>query len=69
MWKLIKERIHLKKPRLRYLGKTEEALIELIQATVTVWEEIEQEVLDKLVDSMPDRIQAVIDAKGWYTKY
>lgn len=34
-----------------------------------IWNEITPEVTSKLVDSMPRRLQAVIDAKGYPTKY
>jgi len=34
-----------------------------------IWEELPQSVFEKLWKSMPDRVQAVIDAKGWYTHY
>jgi transposase len=33
------------------------------------WDAIKDDVLSALVDSMPQRCQAVIEAKGWYTKY
>ncbi|PIO62280.1 hypothetical protein TELCIR_16172 [Teladorsagia circumcincta] len=33
------------------------------------WENIPQEKIDKLIESMPRRCQAVIDAKGFATKY
>lgn len=33
------------------------------------WGEIQKETIDKLIDSMPRRCQAVIDAKGYATKY
>ena len=33
------------------------------------WEAIPVEECRKLIRSMPDRIQAVIKAKGGYTKY
>ena len=34
-----------------------------------VWASIEEEIIDDLVISMPKRIQAVIDANGWQTRY
>jgi len=34
-----------------------------------VWEEIPEGYFEAMLDSMPDRVPAVIDAKGWYTKY
>src|SRR5437773_4698131 len=27
------------------------------------------DVLDRLIDNMPRRVQALLDAKGWYTEY
>jgi len=33
------------------------------------WEALPMDLLERLVDSMPRRCQAVIDAKGWPTKY
>lgn len=33
------------------------------------WSEIPNEVLSKLIESMPRRCQAVIDSKGYPTKY
>jgi hypothetical protein len=33
------------------------------------WEAVLQSLFDELIDSMPARMQAVIDAKGYHTKY
>jgi hypothetical protein len=33
------------------------------------WEDIPEETFAQLLSSMPRRIQAVIEADGWYTKY
>jgi len=33
------------------------------------WNDILRDYLTKLVDSMPAKLQAVIDAKGYHTKY
>ena len=33
------------------------------------WDSISVELLNELIDSMPNRCQAVIDVKGGYTKY
>ena len=41
----------------------------LVRVAITVWEELDEEVLDKLVESMNWRLQAVINAGGWYIKY
>jgi len=35
-----------------------------------VWTlDIEGEFLEKLWESLPNRVAAVLDARGWYTKY
>ena len=35
-----------------------------------VWtQDIEEEFLERLWESMPKRVAAVLDARGWYTKY
>ena len=28
-----------------------------------------EEVLNRLIESMPERVQAVIEADGWYTRF
>ena len=42
---------------------------ELFNAVRKAWESIPKSRLEKLVESMPRRCQAVIDAKGYATKY
>ena len=41
----------------------------LIEAAIEAWENINPEVLENLVKSMIARLEAVILADGWYTKY
>jgi len=49
--------------------KNDTAIEALIKAAVIIWDEIKEEVLDKLLLSMVRRLEAVIKADGWYTKY
>jgi transposase len=35
----------------------------------SVWHQIQAEVLQDLVNSMPRRVEALLKAKGWYTEY
>uniref|UniRef100_A0A3B1JMZ2 Tc1-like transposase DDE domain-containing protein n=1 Tax=Astyanax mexicanus TaxID=7994 RepID=A0A3B1JMZ2_ASTMX len=44
-------------------------LDQLKQNIATAWEAVSAETCDKLVKSMPRRLQAVIQAKGAATKY
>ena len=69
LWGIPKERICKRYPELTYMPKTDEAKQALIAAAIELWEEIEPEVIDNLVNSMKRRMQAVVRAHGWYTKY
>lgn len=60
LWELLDRRI-----RTRTFTKTGD----LFKALQEEWKKIPIDVLAKLVDSMPRRCQAVIDAKGYATKY
>lgn len=42
---------------------------ELKTAIMQAWESIDQEFITNLVDSLPMRLQAVVAADGWRTKY
>lgn len=41
----------------------------LIDAAIEAWEGIADELMERLSDTMPHRMQAVLRAEGWYTKY
>jgi transposase len=69
LWKLLKERICKGFPELSSLPKNNEALARLERAAVEVWEDFEDDLLEKLIESMPRRMTACIAANGWYTKY
>ena len=49
--------------------KNQNSLSRLENAAKECWMELRKEVLEAEIRSMPDRLQAVITAKGWYTKY
>ena len=42
---------------------------ELWERAAEEWEKIEPEVCQRLIESMPRRLEAVIKAKGGHTKY
>jgi transposase len=42
---------------------------ELQDVVAAVWDKVDGDSMRTLVHSMPKRCQAVIDAKGWHTKY
>jgi len=59
---------HLKK-KLAEHETPPKGILELWQRTEAEWNKIEKEVCQNLIGSMPSRIEAVIKAKGGYTKY
>jgi hypothetical protein len=59
---------HLKKK----LGEYEmppKGILELWDRVQKEWDQIEPAVCQNLIESMPRRVQAVLKAKGGYTKY
>ena len=50
-------------------GNPETIKRRIADAAEHCWELLDQRVQRRLIDSMPDRIKAVIKAQGWYTKY
>jgi hypothetical protein len=59
---------HLKQKLGQY--KTQpQGILELWERVQKEWDEIEPAVCQKLIESMPRRVEAVLKAKGGYTKY
>jgi hypothetical protein len=41
----------------------------LVEVLPQAWQQIQPEIVQEVLNSMPRRLQAVIDAQGWQTKY
>ena len=65
-WHLLKARL---RKRFRDPRKRPHTEAEWIKAAQEEWEQIPQEVLNRLVDSVPRRFAACIKARGGHTKY
>lgn len=59
---------HLKR-RLNEYGEPPSGMVELWERVEIEWEKITKEICIKLIESMPKRIDAVLKAKGRWTKY
>ena len=66
VWMLLKRRLRKRFSRIEQKPHSE---AELFQAAQEEWAEIPQDVIDNLIDSMPERLQAVLDADGGHTKW
>ncbi|KAK4220714.1 hypothetical protein QBC38DRAFT_462288 [Podospora fimiseda] len=51
------------------LPKNKQSLDALCRAAINIWEDFEEDLLNRLVLGMRKRLKAVIKAKGWYTNY
>ena len=60
LWSILDLKVKDRKP------SNEDALFEVLKEA---WQNLEPELLTKLADSMPERIEAVIAANGYPTKY
>ena len=57
------------KIRLNKYDTPPSGILELWDRVQDVWNSFTAEECERRVSSMPDRIQAVRDAKGWWTDY
>jgi hypothetical protein len=46
-----------------------QTLERLIQCAITTWDTFEEDIMNRVLDTMPHRVDAVLKAIGWYTKY
>jgi hypothetical protein len=60
VWSLLRSRVTARRP-------TTKAQLEA--AIITEWQSLTREDCASLVNSMPDRLEAVIEASGWHTRY
>ena len=60
LWKIVKQ---------KRIGVKATSADDLFQKVTNIWNEIPITTLKTLIESMPRRVQAVIDAKGQHTKY
>ena len=69
LWFLLKEAIYKRCPELLLMRGEQEVLTKLIMEARAAWEEVGDHIMNRLSDTMPHRVRAVLNAGGWYTKY
>ena len=69
LWKLLKERICANNPELSDIPKNAASYKALVRVVIVVWDKFEEDLLNRLMESMVRRLEAVVEADGWYTKY
>jgi transposase len=70
IWSLVKGKLHKHYPEL-YLMKGDVNMVKkaIVEAITHCWELLNPKVFDTLAGSMVDRIETIIKADRWYTKY
>jgi transposase len=70
VWVELKCRLHRKYPDIgNTKGGPDKVKARLAEVLPEIWEEILDAYFENLRKSIPDRVAAVIDANGWYTRY
>lgn len=69
IWALLKAEIYRLYPELLEMGNNAGALERLIQCAIATWDTFEETIMNRMLDTMPHRVEAVLKANGWYTKY
>ena len=68
-WNLLKKYLAVLYPNLFIGGTAKIDWRRFHKAIQTAWWSIPQAMIDRLIDSVPRRVEAVYRARGWYTKY
>ena len=69
VWAKMKQWINKQYPQLKNMRESQSTYDELIRVIVEAWKAIPQDYIDKLIKSMDNRVNAVLKAKGWHTRY
>jgi transposase len=69
LWWHLKRRLHTYYPRYNNLSKAEGEWDRFCNALKLCWRSIPGALIKALILSMPRRIKACINAKGWHTRY
>jgi hypothetical protein len=70
LWAVLKKELHQRFPDTKDLpGGPAAVKRALAERLALVWADISEETMAGLIASMPRRIEALLAAEGWYTKY
>lgn len=69
VWKKMKEILYKDFPHLCFLTGSEVNIQEFVAALKVAWERVPQALIDRLIDSMRERVAELRRVRGWYTHY
>jgi len=70
VWALVKDKLQKHYPELFLMKGSGSEVKNVIEEAINhYWKHLDPKIFDSLAGSMVDRIEAIIKADGWYTKY
>ncbi|KAJ5471900.1 Transposable element tc3 transposase [Penicillium diatomitis] len=69
LWSLLKAEIYKLRPDLIHMKNNDTTKQILVETAQIAWQNIDIKHLGHLTETMPNRVQAIIDSDGWYTAY
>jgi UDP-N-acetylglucosamine 2-epimerase len=69
LWALLKAEIYKLRPDLIHMRNNEETKAILVETAQLAWDQLNLEHLEHLSETMPHRVEAIIESQGWYTQY
>jgi hypothetical protein len=68
LWAYLKLKLHQRYPDTKYLSGSSAVIKGISKRQLfEVWWAIGEDILNGLIESMPQRVCALLKAKGWYT--
>lgn len=69
LWALLKAEIYKIRPDLLHMKNNDETKRILVETAQIAWQNIDMRHLEHLSETMPNRVEAIIESEGWYTPY
>ena len=70
LWAHLKFELHRRYPDIKYLSESSAIIRGILKhRLLEMWWEIGEKVLNELMKSMPQRVDALVKAEGWYTDF
>ena len=66
---LLKAEIYKIRPDLLHMKNNDKTKRILVETAQIAWQNIDMRHLEHLVETMPNRVEAIIESEGWYTPY
>jgi transposase len=69
LWALLKAKIYELRPDLVHMRNNDQTKEILVATAQQAWDELDIRHLEHLSETMPHRVEAIIESDGWYTPY